>query len=114
MQIVTEKTPLNGDIIGLNIFGRTGNYGHIILKKHDKMKKKIYAKDEMFDDGLPRLILVSGRSDTGVRKTMKTVHFSKLFTHHQDIILNVFLYRLKNITSTKNMHRYYIKYFPKI
>jgi len=27
----------------------------------------------MFDDELPRLILVSGRSDAGVRKTIKTV-----------------------------------------
>jgi len=72
-QIVTEKTPLNGDIIGLNIFGRTGNYGHIIMKKYNKQKKRIYAKDEMFDDDLPRLILVSGRSDAGVRKTIKTV-----------------------------------------
>lgn len=86
LQVVTEKTPLNGDIIGLNIFGRTGNYGHIVLKKHNKLKKKIYAKDEMFDDGLPRLILVSGRSDTGVRNTMKTVNFNIMFVDHQDII----------------------------
>lgn len=57
----------------MNIFGRTGNYGHIILKKHDKPKKKIYEKDEMFDDGLPRLILVSGRSDDGVRQTIRLV-----------------------------------------
>lgn len=75
-QIVTEKTPLNGDIIGLNIFGRTGNYGHIILKKYNKQKKRIYAKDEMFDDDLPRLILVSGRSEAGVRKTINTVCFN--------------------------------------
>jgi len=73
--VITEKTPLNGDIVGVNIFGRTGNYGHIILKRHDKPKKKIYAKDEMFDDGLPRLILVSGRSDAGVRQTIKLVRF---------------------------------------
>jgi len=73
VQVVTEKTPLNGDIVGVNIFGRTGNYGHIVLKRHDKPKKKIYGKDEMFDDGLPRLILVSGRSDAGVRQTIKQV-----------------------------------------
>jgi hypothetical protein len=70
----------------LNIFGRTGNYGHIVLKKYNKLKKKIYAKDEMFDDGLPRLILVSGRSDTGVRKTMRTVKFNIIFVDRQDII----------------------------
>jgi len=46
------------------------------MKKFNKQKKKIYAKDEMFDDGLPRLILVSGRSDAGVRKTIKTVCFN--------------------------------------
>lgn len=73
IQVVTEKTPLDGNIIGVNIFGRTGNYGHIVLKRHEKLKKKIYAKDEMFEDGLPRLILVSGRSDVGVRNTLKTV-----------------------------------------
>lgn len=75
MQVVTEKTPLNGDIVGLNIFGRTGNYGHIVLKRHNKHTKKIYAQDEMFDDDLPRLILVSGRSDAGVRQTIKMVRF---------------------------------------
>jgi len=43
------------------------------LKRYNKQKKRIYGKDEMFDDGLPRLIFVSGRSDAGVRKTIKTV-----------------------------------------
>jgi len=46
------------------------------MKRYTKQKKKIYAKDEMFDDELPRLILVSGRNDAGVRKTIKTVHFN--------------------------------------
>lgn len=72
---MTEKTPLKGDIIGINIFGRTGNYGHIILKRHNKQKKKIYQEGEMFDDGLPRLILVSGRSEAGVTQVVKMVSF---------------------------------------
>lgn len=75
LQIVTEKTPLNGDYVGINLFGRTGNYGHMILKKHNKLKKKIYAKDENFDDKLLRLIFVSGRTEAGVKKSIKTVCF---------------------------------------
>jgi hypothetical protein len=43
------------------------------MKRYNKKKTKIYAKDEMFDDDLPRLILVSGRNDAGVRKTIKMV-----------------------------------------
>ncbi|XP_025423656.1 fatty acid synthase-like [Sipha flava] len=96
LQVVTEKTPLNGDIIGLNIFGRTGNYGHIVLKKYNKLKKKIYAKDEMFDDGLPRLILVSGRSDTGVRKTMRTIEQYNVDEEYASLLHKAFF---KNISA---------------
>lgn len=77
--MVTEKTPLDSDVVGVNVFGVTGNYGHIVLKRHNKPKKRIYAKDEMFDDGLPRLILVSGRNDAGVKQTIKLVCACKVF-----------------------------------
>lgn len=36
----------------------------------------------MFDDELPRLILVSGRSDAGVRQTIKMVSAGLTFTAH--------------------------------
>lgn len=72
---------MKGDIIGLNIFGRTGNYGHIILKRFSKQKKRIYKKEEIFDDGLPRLILVSGRSEKGVLQNVKMVHFYFIIYH---------------------------------
>ncbi|XP_022162608.1 fatty acid synthase-like [Myzus persicae] len=96
LQVVTEKTPLNGDIIGLNIFGRTGNYGHIIMKKYNKQKKRIYAKDEMFDDDLPRLILVSGRSDDGVRKTIKTIESYNVDEEYTSLLHKVYS---KNISA---------------
>ncbi|XP_025202615.1 fatty acid synthase-like [Melanaphis sacchari] len=96
LQVVTEKTPLNGDFVGLNIFGRTGNYGHIIMKKYNKQKKKIYAKDEMFDDDLPRLILVSGHNDVGVRKTIKIIESYNVDEEYASLLHNVFS---KNISA---------------
>ncbi|XP_060836307.1 fatty acid synthase-like [Rhopalosiphum padi] len=96
LQVVTEKTPLNGDYVGLNIFGRTGNYGHIIMKRYNKKKTKIYAKDEMFDDDLPRLILVSGRNDAGVRKTIKMIESYNVDEEYTSLLHKVFS---KNISA---------------
>ncbi|VVC29215.1 Hypothetical protein CINCED_3A015604 [Cinara cedri] len=103
LQIVTEKTPLNGDYVGINMFGRTGNYGHMILKKHNKLKKKIYAENEMFFDGLSRLIFISGRTEYGVKQSIKTIVSYNVDEEYVALLHSVFS---KNIRG--HFHRSYI------
>ncbi|XP_050423204.1 fatty acid synthase-like [Adelges cooleyi] len=90
IEVVTEKTPFKGDVVGINVFGRTGNYGHIVLKRHDKPKKRVYQKNEIFDDGLPRLILLSGRNEEGLKHSIKTMEKYKIDEEYIALLHNVF------------------------
>lgn len=38
MQVVTEKTPLEGDLIACNSFGFGGANCHVLLERHKKVK----------------------------------------------------------------------------
>lgn len=67
VQVVTEPTPLDGDLVGVTSFGLVGTYGHVILKQNDKTKQCAY------DDSLPRLVLLSGRSNEGLESIIAKV-----------------------------------------
>jgi hypothetical protein len=67
IQVVTEKTPLHGDIIGISTFCNVNAFGHVILKRHNKIKK-INS-----DCNIPRLLLVSGRTEENVNTALKKV-----------------------------------------
>lgn len=71
VQIVTEKTPLVGDIIGVSSFGILNAFSHVILKRNNKIK--INNMDSNIDDFIPRLILASGRNEDNAKETIKKV-----------------------------------------
>lgn len=69
--MITEKTPFNGDIIGITSFGTVNAFSHVIIKKNNKMKK--YYKETSNEYNVPRLIFASGRNEENVRKTIDKV-----------------------------------------
>ncbi|XP_001605700.1 fatty acid synthase [Nasonia vitripennis] len=67
IKIVTEPTPWKGGYAGVNSFGFGGANCHILLKSNPKEKVNNGAPQ----DDLPRLVLVSGRSDEAVDHVLK-------------------------------------------
>ena len=61
LKIVTETTPFNGEIVGVNNWGFGGGNVHAILKMHDKVlnEKSVNIAEENF----PRLIIMCGRTE---------------------------------------------------
>lgn len=88
--MVTEKTPLNGDVIGISSFGLCNSFSHVILKQNKKCKTNVYKQDEMFKDGLPRLIFVSGRNEQGVVKLIEKIKNSQMDEEFAALLQNVF------------------------
>lgn len=72
LQVITEKTPLVSDIVGISSFGILNAFSHVILRRNNKIKKP--NKDSNNDDNIPRLILVSGRNEKNTRETINKVN----------------------------------------
>ncbi|XP_050542024.1 fatty acid synthase-like isoform X2 [Daktulosphaira vitifoliae] len=70
MKIVTEKTPFNEDIIGINSFSFTNSFSHIILKRNNKTYKN---QIEVSGNNIPKLIFVSGRIEDNVRGALNII-----------------------------------------
>lgn len=70
--MINEKTPFNGDIIGINSFGLLNAFSHVILKRN--IKEKQVFKHISSNDFIPRLILASGRNEENTRATVKKVN----------------------------------------
>lgn len=77
LQVVTEKTPFKGDVIGITGFGLVNSFSHVILKRNPK--EKIDTKNIDNDDNIPRLVLVSARNEENARETMKIVSKSSFY-----------------------------------
>ncbi|XP_026822789.1 fatty acid synthase-like, partial [Rhopalosiphum maidis] len=71
IQVINEKTPFNGDIIGINSFGLLNAFSHVILKRN--IKEKQIFKHISSNDFIPRLILASGRNEENTRATVKKI-----------------------------------------
>lgn len=67
MQVVTEETPLEGDLVAVNTLSFSGTVGHILLQRHNKPKLQQTKADSggLPSDGLPRLVLFSARHEQG-------------------------------------------------
>lgn len=72
MQVITEKTPFESDIIGVNSFGLLNAFSHVILKRNSKVKEVF--KHISSNDYMPRLILASGRNEENARATVQKVN----------------------------------------
>lgn len=68
---MTEKTPLTGDVVGINAFGLVNGFSHVILKRNNKTNNIIEDTDG--ENYIPRLILVSGRNEANAVETMNKV-----------------------------------------
>jgi fatty acid synthase len=81
---------LKGDIVGVSSFGLCNSFSHVILKQNKKDKKNIYKNNEMFEDGLPRLILASGRNEQGVLKLVDQIKNVQMDEEFAALLQNVF------------------------
>lgn len=97
--MVTEKIPLKGDIIGVSAFGLCNSFSHVILKQNNKRKTTSYGKGEMFKDGLPRLVVLSGRNEEGVKQLIKRVKNDQMDEEFAALLQSVFY-------KTPNAHYY--------
>lgn len=71
-QVITEKTRLVNDIIGVSSFGILNAFSHVVLKRNDKVKT--VNKMPSSSDCIPRLILASGRNEENARETVNKVN----------------------------------------
>ncbi|XP_021929696.1 fatty acid synthase-like isoform X3 [Zootermopsis nevadensis] len=62
LKVVTENLPWNGGLVGVNSFGFGGANAHVLLQWHEKKKVDGGAPT----DSIPRLIVVSGRTEEAV------------------------------------------------
>ncbi|XP_011313294.1 fatty acid synthase [Fopius arisanus] len=62
LKVVTELTPWSGGYVGISSFGFGGANAHVLLKSFSKKKINGGAPQ----DGLPRLIVASGRTEEAV------------------------------------------------
>lgn len=93
---------MKGDIIGISSFGLCNSFSHVILKQNKKSRTKIYEKGEMFDDGLPRIILVSGRNEEGVIQFLQSIKNSQMDEEFAALLQSVFY---------KSMNAHYYRSF---
>ncbi|KAI4485852.1 hypothetical protein M0804_006341 [Polistes exclamans] len=105
--VVTEPTPLEGSYIGINSFGFGGANGHVLVQSHPKTKAR-----KLPNDGLPRLVTVSGRTEEAVETLLNriekppvNVEFIRLFhdIHREEI--SGHMYRGYVIASLKTANK---------
>nr|CAD7433764.1 unnamed protein product [Timema monikensis] len=65
-KVVTETMPWSGGLAAVNAVGLSGVVGHILLRSHSKEK----VNGGLPSDDLPRLLLISGRTEEGLKETL--------------------------------------------
>ncbi|KAL2715950.1 fatty acid synthase-like [Vespula squamosa] len=69
IEVPTQLTPLDGEYIAINSFGFGGANAHVLLKSNPKIK----VNNELPDDNLPRLVVVSGRTAEAVETILNEI-----------------------------------------
>uniref|UniRef100_A0A8D8PTU4 Fatty acid synthase n=1 Tax=Cacopsylla melanoneura TaxID=428564 RepID=A0A8D8PTU4_9HEMI len=72
VQVVTEPTPLTGDLVAVNSLSLTGSVGHVLLRRHPDnvspaTKEEAGKKKRLY----PRLVLVSSRTQDGIARIVE-------------------------------------------
>jgi Polyketide synthase modules and related proteins len=76
--MVTEVTPWDGGLAAFNSMSITGTYAHVLLKSFDKKKP-----EDTHVDGLPRLLIVSSRTEPGLGEILDKV------CNNQDFLISI-------------------------
>ncbi|KAF0755952.1 fatty acid synthase-like isoform X1 [Aphis craccivora] len=71
IQVITEKTPFTGDIIGISSFGIINAFSHVILKKNNIVNNNMVNVHD--SNNIPRLLFVSGRTEENVKEALKMI-----------------------------------------
>ncbi|XP_016657076.1 fatty acid synthase isoform X4 [Acyrthosiphon pisum] len=100
IQVITEKTPFVGDIIGISSFGLLNAFSHVILKRNQIVNNLIVDKHN--STNMPQLILVSGRNEENVRETLNQIK-----SHGN----NVEFVSLTNDVFTRNINGHFFRSF---
>ena len=69
LQVVTERFPLKGDVVGINSFGFGGSNVHTILKASSKMDVDSHPASRC-----RRLFIYPGRDGDGLEKVLTSAH----------------------------------------
>lgn len=87
LKVITDTIPWKGGYVGINSFGFGGANCHVILTSHTKEKINDGAKT----DDLPRLVVVSGRTEESVKVFLDDVseNFKKM--ENRDISSNQYI-----------------------
>lgn len=100
---------MEGDIVGVSTFGLCNSFSHVVLQKNKNSRSKIYENKEMFEDGLPRIIFVSGRNEEGVKQLLERIKNSQMDEELAALLQSVFYkslnshyYRSFTIVPNKN------------
>ncbi|KAJ4428210.1 hypothetical protein ANN_24225, partial [Periplaneta americana] len=95
-KVVTESTPWHGGLVALNSMGMTGTYAHTLLRSYSR------EKSESTSDSLPRLILLSSRTEQGVREILR-----KLESMPVDAEMARLLHDVYSTNIAKHLYRCY-------
>lgn len=71
LQVVTEPTPLKGNVVAMTEIGFVGNVSHLIVKGCEKSKSPV--GDDAGAAKLPFLIMMSGRSEEQLKSNMESL-----------------------------------------
>lgn len=93
---------MKGEIVGISSFGLCNSFSHIILKQNKKIKTKAYEIGEIFEDGLPRIIYVSGRNEEGVIQFLECIKNRNMDEEFAALLQSVFY---------KSMNAHYYRSF---
>ncbi|XP_012287002.1 fatty acid synthase [Orussus abietinus] len=96
LQVVTDLTPWDGQYAVVNTTSYSGNFVHLILKSHGKRKKR----GGQPEDDLPRICVISGRTETIVTETLQELEKKPV-----DVEMLQLLYDIHHTSLISHMYR---------
>nr|XP_023020295.1 fatty acid synthase-like [Leptinotarsa decemlineata] len=83
LQVVTKNTEWSSDYVAVNSLGLDSCFGHVVFKRNPK--KKVHRKLD-----LPMLLLVSTRTETGIKEIIETLKTKPEDPEYYKLIHDIF------------------------